>query len=218
MKIVEGQKKQFIVLCCLILLVVAFGVYKVVGVGTHAEPRQEQPAVTEEPAKSSVQDRAQGDGRTDGGAVAAPTIVAVQAARDPFVPQVGPAEGQSASASSTARSMPPLIANADLPFSGPLIPPMPFGGGIEVTGAASTERQTDPAHELRLTGVIRGAVNVAIIRGPDNTRYIVKEGQTIDGKYLVESIWRYGIRLRFENKKYVLPLGGSDGTQHGARA
>ncbi len=107
------------------------------------------------------------------------------------------------------------MAGVDTPPLGPLVPPMGFGDG---SGLPTSPAATDPGQALKLTGVVRGTVNVAIVRGPENVRYIVKEGQKIGGKYRVESVSRSGIWVRFESKKYFLRLGGNNATQHGAPA
>ena len=61
-------------------------------------------------------------------------------------------------------------------------------------------------------GLIRvgGSINVAIIRGEGNVRYIVREGQFIDGKYKVESISRRKVSISYNDKKFVLRLGGNN--------
>jgi len=92
------------------------------------------------------------------------------------------------------------------------MPPMPFDRQITVTanGKPAPEPDPDPSQMYKLTGIIQGAVNVAILRGADNARYIVREGQMIDGRYRVDLVTRYGIRLSFNHKSYLLSLGGSD--------
>jgi hypothetical protein len=69
----------------------------------------------------------------------------------------------------------------------------------------------DPSKELKLTGVIEGDANLAVIRAGD-ARHIVREGQSINGKYVVKSISRTGVRLARNGKTYFLGLtGGQSG-------
>lgn len=212
MKIAEGQKTQFIVLCCLILLVVGYAVLKAVGVGSQAQTRQ-TPAVTKPHAKSAESPEAS-SGQADVQTPAKSVVVASGAtgdanARDPFVPQVG---DNPASARPIKTLPPPIFPPGKLSGLGPLMPPMGFDRDITVNthNTPAREPEPDPSQMLTLTGVIQGSVNVAILRGANNARYIVREGQVIDGKYRVDLVTRYGVRLSFNGKSYLLSLGGSD--------
>jgi len=208
MKIAEGQKTQLIVLCCLILLVVGYAVLKTVGVGSQAQTRK-TPAVTKPHAKS-----AESNSQADVETPAKTEVVASGAtgdanARDPFVPQVG---DKAASIRPIKTLPPPIFPPGRLTGLGPLMPPMGINRDITVNtnNPPAREPEPDPSQMLTLTGVIQGSVNVAILRGANNARYIVREGQVIDGKYRVDLVTRYGVRLSFNGKSYLLSLGGSD--------
>jgi len=211
-KIDQSQKKQFIVLCCLIAVVLTFGAYRIVGMGTHASPRADEPRKADQ--SPPPEEAAPAEATEEVQAAEPVAEFQTQKARDPFAPQVLPESRRGTPRVSI--TMPPLMAQGPglpLPLMSPLTPPAP----IRVTPAAP-QVQIDPTSELRLTGVIEGTVNIAIIRGAGNARYIVREGQAIDGKYFVTSISRLGVRLSCNGRNYVLRLGGNDATQNGARA
>ena len=95
----------------------------------------------------------------------------------------------------------------------PTIEPFP----IQTGPSGTTGLEENPAAQLKLTGVIQGSVNMAIIRGEGKTRYIVREGQIIDGRYTVESITKFGVWLKnlFDHSIFFLKLGGNDATENG---
>jgi len=205
MKIDDSQKKQIAVMCCLIAVFVAFGAYRLVGMRTHAGSPSEKPSqvvVKKQPAQTTAADR-----QVAAESPADDPVVA-QKPRDPFEPQFVPQAQKSKPSSPSSRAPLPLVAQgSNLPF--PLIPPL---GTQPIRIEQSAEPEEDPTRELRLTGVIEGEINVAIIRGAGNKRYIVREGQSIDGKYTVVSISQAGVRLRYQGKGVVLKTGRSDAT------
>lgn len=197
------QKKQLIVLCCLAVAVLAFGAYKLVGKGTEA-------ASIEKPAQTVKSDAAGDDAKAvDAAAYQDTMIVAVGPSVDPFAPRVGP-KASEAAASSADRGPTPVIQSRipDIPQ----IFPVPLYQQDEprpIVVSTSTPEETNPIQGMRLTGVIEGAQNVAIIRGGDGKRYIVREGQTIDGKCTVSSITRAGVKISRGGTTYTLRLGSS---------
>jgi hypothetical protein len=213
MKIAEEQKKQFIVLCCLVVFVFAYAVVKLVGSSSNAQTRQTK-AVTKQIDKSTVTDNRVDTPETATEVVASDAAVD-QSARDPFIPQVVPDDNNSSTTAGRIKTtFPPMLPTGQLSGLGPLVPPMGFGQKITVgtanPGTGQVEQEQDPAKLLKLTGIVQGSTNVAILRGPNNARYIVREGQVIDGKYRVDMISRYGVRLSFNKRIYLLSLGGSD--------
>jgi len=215
MKIEEGQKKQIIILCCLIVLVLGLAVYRVVGTVPDGSTQSPEKARTECNAV-----KADGESEAKAEKVEQPVVVATSEdsankGRDPFAPQVLPSRKVTFSSSNVKTAIPPLFGSGRPPIT--TMPPL-LVEKPERVGATPATQEPDPSQELRLTGVVEGSVNVAIIRGPENTRYIVREGQMIDGKYLVTSVSRAGVKIVFRNKTYVLLLGGNDATQNGARA
>ena len=197
MKIDKGQKTQFIILCCLIAVALVVGVRWMVGKGIQAASRGEkQPQAVEQKVVQPEQGEAAGNEI----AVESSESVSegVQRARDPFEPQVvpkaeypGSGSQERASASAAEGSKAPL----------PLMPPL-IAQTVSVDGPVGSGPQA-----LRLTGVVVGPAKVAIIRGPENMRHIVREGERIGGKFVVESISRSQVRLRSDDNTIVLRLG-----------
>ena len=200
MKIEKEQKNQLILLCCLITLVVGFGVYRMLGATTNAaSPTQSEV----QSAHKTVQDASGGSDTGNEPLAAAETSVSVQPMRDPFQPQVLPmAEDSKPVTTSSVRRLPLIAQESRMTF--PIMPPM----GGEGVGMRPLPMPVvdDPTREMRLTGVVEGEVNLAIIRGAGDTRHIVREGQSIDGKYVVKSISRTGVRLARNGRSYFLVL------------
>lgn len=224
MKIEEGQKKQLIVLCCLIALVIGFGVYRVIGIGTQAAPPQkEKLAQTEEQSTRTEQTEVQIKGAEESSVLAEAQSFD---ARDPFAPQTLPKTQQPGfgeKRSPVLRANLPPLFNSDTKPPIQIMPPLAIStncnsgissGQTNMTG----EEEKDLPPELRLTGVIEGSINVAIIRGPNNTRYIVREGQKIEGKFNVVSISRAGVKIAYNGKTFFLRLGGNNENNKGAQA
>lgn len=200
MKIDDSQKKQLIILCCLVAVLVSVGAYRVIGLSGRVATQGHEPSQAIEESNQAA--AGQGDENENQLAPKAPTEVSVSAqrSRDPFQPQIVPEAARSQAPANMVREQAPLIAQGTpLPLVGPF-PPQSIG--FEPIPAS----EEDPARALRLTGVIEGDTNIAIIRGAGGERYIVREGQKIDGKYVVQSISRAGVRLRFKDKSFVLGL------------
>lgn len=200
----HNQRTQIIVFCCLIAVVLGLGVFKVIGGNKPNNPTSPDQAAAVEQSTQAKPDEPS-DAERDAGPPKATQVSAVPAykPRDPFIPQV---IEESYSSRNALRNRPtPLVSRMPklpLPLITPLHPqPIDFGPN-SVSQAAP-----DPTSVLRLTGVIEGSCSVAIIRGEGGARYIVREGQSIDGKFLVQSISRTGVRLRYAGKTYILSLG-----------
>lgn len=205
MKIAEEQKKQFIVLCCLIVFVLAFAVVKIVGSGSQAQPRQTQAAAKKTDAVAEPSGVAESPPQEQL-ALAESGVEADAASRDPFIPQVNMDAPVVVPVKIPKGTRPPIIKGLDD------LEPFTFTREIKVTtnNPPAKEPESDPSQSLRLTGIIQGAINVAILRGTDGARFIVREGQVIDGKYRVDLVTRFGVRLSHNGKSYLLSLGGSD--------
>lgn len=210
MKIANEQKKQFIALCCLVVFVFAYGITKLVGSGSHAQTRQTE-AVTKTVEKSTDQ-AAPAEVEQPAAVVVAVDPTAGQTARDPFIPQVN--TEPSAQSPTRPRPMPtftplPGAGGMNTRISPLLLPDMQRTITVSSGGSGGQQsQQEDPSLTYKLTGVIQGSVNVAILRGPDNARYIVREGQIIDGKYRVTRVTRFGVSLSYNKQNYLLSLGG----------
>ncbi len=75
--------------------------------------------------------------------------------------------------------------------------------GLEVVPSIA---ERDP--DFVLTGVIRGAENVAVIRVGNLERHVVMQGQTIDGRYKVLTVTEDGVVLGCKDRRIHLKLGG----------
>ena len=198
MKIDESQKIQYIVLCCLIAAFLVVGVVKMVGKSTQARSPAQKKVQAASETSAKIPEKIVSVEQTD---PLNTSDISAQAPRDPFEPQVVP---QSVS----VQNVQPQITKAqNIPFRIDSLPGQATDGS-PLPGLA----ESNPSGQLRLTGIIEGAVNVAIIRGGENTRYIVREGQTIDGMYRVISISRVGVRLKSNDNQrtIVLQLGGNN--------
>lgn len=188
----DDQKKQLIVLCVLIVIAVAFGAFKLIGKSTHADSEldtQVQVTVTDEKAQTEIAKDTDIDLAAE---------VKQPVTRDPFEPQLV-ADRTVAKPKPEARLTPLYKQESDMP--------LPIFSTEPMIVQEQTAPQADPSASLRLTGVIEGDVDIAIIRGGDGTRYIVREGQRL-GKYTIQSISRSGVRLKSASKSVTLTLGG----------
>lgn len=199
MSIGEGQKTKLVLLCILIVVALVVGARSIVRMrGEAARQAQEQSQAAKKagaPGEAGVI-----EGQAAGLAV---TMAGDRRLRDPFIPQIVPKSASRQGGTETKM----------VDFA---LPPAPPGGSMQMfTSLVAAE---DPTSELQLTGVIEGAANLAIIRGPEGARYYVREGQRIDGKYTVESISRFGVALRFNGRTFILKLGGKNASEDTARA
>lgn len=199
MKIDKEQKNQVILLCCLIALVVGLGVYRMLGATTNASSATKSRVPS---AQATVQDATVGDEVGDQQVAAAETSASAPM-RDPFQPQVVPTPEDSKPVTTpSVRRLPLISQESRMQF--PIMPPM-GDSGVGMRPMPITEVE-DPSREMRLTGIVEGEQNLAIIRGVGDTRHIVREGQSIDGKYVVKSISRTGVRLARNGRSYFLVL------------
>lgn len=202
----DNSKPKVILLVALVVLVAVFGVFRVVkSTKTQAAPVVEKDSVKEtapvvdefDPSKIMVSGK--------------PLTMALapQAARDPFTPQVAPKEIKNNSEPVRKSDMTPMVNRInDLPF--PLIP---FGGSNDTVEPVQPAPEQNPTEGLKLVGIIDGTKKLAILRGPQGERYFVREGDSVDGEFRVESITRMYVRVRSGDRVFFLRLGGNDGTQ-----
>lgn len=129
------------------------------------------------------------------------------ARRDPFTVQVLPSSDtthpdKQANAKPTSAARQAIkSATSKVP---PLIPPM--GNFTPNLSVLPSVQNQDP--DFVLTGVIRGWENVAIIRVGNSERYVVKQGQFINGRYQVLAVTSDGAVLACGNRRIHLKLGG----------
>ncbi|MCX8052244.1 MAG: hypothetical protein N3B12_00405 [Armatimonadetes bacterium] len=137
--------------------------------------------------------------------------------RDPFAPQKLP-PGENAAAAPATTSSPKSVSKIlnNIKNSMARVPQIdlrplnPFQQRSETTRAQPVrEEKPEQEEDIVLTGIVRGEQNVAIIRIGNTGRYIVKEGQTIDGRYQVASVTGDGAVLVYKNRHIPVRLGGS---------
>lgn len=205
MKLEKEQRTQFVVLCALLAVVVGFGAYKMLGTGISANSpaasakptvtvhKPDQPKAGSPTAPTPSQDLAKAMG------FAVPM-------KDPFEPR----DIASAAKPAVTRSAPrfPLIARESRMSLSvmPTFNSQPIG-----MAPALVVEQVDPSRDYRLTGVIEGDTNIAIIRGPQDSRHIIREGQSLDGRFVIRSISRTGVRLNYNGRNYFLLLSSGKG-------
>jgi len=142
-----------------------------------------------------------------------PDLASVPTRRDPFVVQKLPFGEIAGAGVRPARSMPKLLNNmrnsmTRVPPINNLGPLNPFGGQSSASVQPVTQEKPEPEDEIAVTGVVRGDSNVVIVRIGDTGRHVVREGQTIDGRYQVVSVTGDGAVLVYKNRHIPVKLGG----------
>ena len=130
--------------------------------------------------------------------------------RDPFAPAM------IASTTTAAAPRAPSYANARVSVRDtlpPLVPSLRFGAGAARDETLAQDDQgfprpaADSFPRFVLTGVVTGQTNVAIIRDGEG-RYVVKEGELIEGQYRVVTVSQEGVLLSGDDRSVFLKLGG----------
>lgn len=142
------------------------------------------------------------------------TVIPPISGRDPFAPLMidsGPQafpkpRNVSPPMRMASHKLPPLVPN----MSG-MLPPIGAGSsprvGQSITPGGYQKPEPQPFPPFAVTGVITGRENVGIIRLGDS-RYIVKEGQRINGTYEVVSVSQEGVLLAHSGRTVFFKLGG----------
>ncbi|MDO8586538.1 MAG: hypothetical protein Q7T82_05815 [Armatimonadota bacterium] len=206
MKLDKADMPKVIALGALIAVVLGYGLYSLVGKKASAAPSPPsvREAAEKSPAAAPPVVKTKPKPAEQATQVAMLTTAAPPRTKDPFAPCM--------SAEQTMCSPPPpmLPRSAALRSLPPFRPGNPMGFGIRPIGSAplmgSPIPEADP--QFLLTGIINGSVNVAIIRAGDSGRYIVREGQIIDGRYFVKFIGRDRVVLTRGTRSIDLKLGG----------
>lgn len=127
--------------------------------------------------------------------------------RDPFIPQrmpFGQPKAEKQEIRPVAKNIKPRPDfNKNLSENVPPItikPMNPFSG-------ESGQKTTEP--DFAISGVVRGENNVAVIT-TDSGKHVVKQGQTIDGRYKVLRINDSGAVLVDDERRIKVRLGGSN--------
>lgn len=119
-------------------------------------------------------------------------------------PPTEPAAEQSVSAPSPAAAAAPPVRTPARPADQGGLPPLPpLGHGLEAEGLAPSG---PPPDVLWLAGVIEGERTVALLRRGEN-RYLVGEGDKIEGGYQVVKIAAGSVTLQRGGRKRTLRVG-----------
>lgn len=94
------------------------------------------------------------------------------------------------------------VARASVDARGPLPPLLPFGGPRLAAGTSGGP----PPNVLRLSGVVGDERKVAVLRQGES-RYVVREGDTISGGYRVVRISAKSVTLQRGGRRRTLGLG-----------
>lgn len=148
-----------------------------------------------------------------------PGLDTTVARRDPFQPVKLPVDPTdvlpqdfvqpkpvSAKASVTVRptaQVPQIKVNPFNPFTS--LATATSGSG-ESNPAPAVAEEKDP--DFALTGIVRGAENVAVIRVGSSGRYVVKQGQYVEGRYQVLSVTQDSATLLYNGRRIHIKLGG----------
>jgi hypothetical protein len=216
----KKQLQQFIALGVLAVSFVGFVSFQVMGTKT-------PPAVA--PGSASTSNGSDGSS-SDSGATAGKTeLVSDLIAkgvfpglskdlprRDPFILQVMPNSGPTDQVVAPTRVDTMVQANnAPKPdFGNEKIPSInvrpinPFAGGSASPGSARITA-VEPERTFTVTGVVRGEHNVAIVYDDKGGRYVVREGELIDGQYSLRSVGREGVVLSHKNRAIHVKIGGA---------
>ena len=141
-----------------------------------------------------------------------PDLASLPARRDPFVAQKLPAGEIIGSTVRPPKYTPKLLSN--LRDSMARVPPInlkplnPFSGQSNASVQRVSQDKPEPDDEIAVTGVVRGDSNVVIVRIGQTGRHVVREGQTIDGRYHVASVTGDGAVLVYKNRHIPVKLGG----------
>jgi len=210
MKQDNKQIPQLIVLGVLVLACVSYVSFKVMRPGP-ARPT-EAPAATTTESSPVSQPEAAVVVMPDAGAFSVfPDLARVLDRRDPFAPQPLPGAKQNTSVSvQTPRPRP--LNTQPMPFGKlPKIdvkPFNPFGGSGNTAVLPNPPTDTPQEPKFTLTGVVRGTENVAILRSGEGGRYVVRQGQTIEGRYRVIMVMGDAVVLSDRGRRIYVRLGG----------
>ncbi|HBG42883.1 MAG TPA: hypothetical protein DDX03_00040 [Firmicutes bacterium] len=175
------------------------------------------PAALAEPAAQQTLEQAGGTEKTPAAAVAAvkkedpkpkpkwdvPDFAFAVGRDNPFA-EVAALKTTPASNSNTSG----VPRNTAVPVKNPVQSPVPVGPAPGSTKPVAVEKPKEPWESWIFTGLSEhGTLRFAIIETPENA-YIVREGDRIEGIWLVEKITGAQVTLRSSVRTIVLVLGG----------
>jgi len=197
----DKKLPQLIILGALLAVCLGYVVYRLVGTKTQAAPPPSAATQQTQNAPSAAITEPQPTPQLPDAVVAASG-----AKRDPFAPAVTP-EAETP----TVSPQPVRVAQAPPKWLSGTLPPFrpPVGeSGLSVRPTEPVTATEEATPEFRLTGVVRGATSVAIIRAGDKGRHIVREGQYINGRYKVVAILGTSVIISDGHNRKELKLGG----------
>lgn len=212
----SDAKKQIPVLVALSLVLVLAVGYSVKKTLNRPVPQDKPAAKAESSAAEPAPEQNAQDPRETTGLAAEQIVFTGPPARDPFRPVIRPDAGEPTGGLKIYKA-----PSGDTPSSGKKaksgngrlsIPPLPLPGlgqGLRVEGPGVQASAPPEPPPFTATGVVRGAYDIAILRGEGGARYFVREGQSVGDGYVVKSISPVGVVLKKQDRSVFVKLGGA---------
>ncbi len=214
MKVEKKQLPQLVVLGVLVILCIGFVSFQIAG--SKKSPRSAAAPSKTEAVKVVEKQETEEPQQLAVIPDVFPNLQSTPVRRDPFVSAKLPGsvrEEAKAVRQQTVRTNTNQIRTA-FNTAGKVPPFNPFRNISQDAGPSLQpvpQVREDPEPQFTLTGVIRGSdENVAIIRTGDNGRYVVKQGQYIEGRYKVLYITTDSAVLAYKNRRIHVKLGGDN--------
>lgn len=210
MKPDKKQVPQLIVLGLLVLGCVGYVSFQVMTPSAAPDPKQAE--AKSEQTKVVVTTASVASAVPDNTAYRVfPGLSTVPSRRDPFIPQALPGAIDLNAPTPGVKQVRP-VNTQPMPFGKlPKIdikPLNPFGGSGASTGLPHPPAAVEQEPKFTLTGVVRGTENVAIIYGGDGGRYVVRQGQMIEGRFKVLMVLSDAVVLSDKGRRIYVRLGG----------
>jgi len=198
----KKQTTQIAVFGVLLAVCAGYGAFKLVGKKAPPPPQAPKPAAaapaTTHPVAAANSVEPEYGSLTLG---AAPGVMR----KDPFAPAFSEAD-------QTPRNVVQLRPRGRT--IGPVVPNIqglpPIGAIGQAFGLTSPPGiAATPPPDFRVTGVVVGEQNVAIVQLGQDERQVVREGQFIGGRYKVLSINKGGVVLKGDGRLIHVKLGGA---------
>lgn len=195
----SNDKKQTIILGSLGIVLLGVGAFQFVGSGNGATAPALKPAKEAAAEPDSAMQMAPDDNEF---------VHMPLAQRDPFKPQVLPSDGLNQVKPPAA----PPRSTYPGPVSNSYVPPMPVpgplpGGSFDNPGVITSNAAPNPGHapSMKLSGVVIGGRQVALIETESGKQRTVRVGDTIAGRKVV-AISRRGVVLEGQGQRSTLTL------------
>jgi hypothetical protein len=210
MKPDSKQVPQLVILGVLVLMCVGYVSFRVMGPGPTKHPKKPDSPPAESTAARPSDAMASVTQETGANSVF-PDLARVPNRRDPFTPLALP--GAIEEDSTRRANLKPRPTNLRSMGLGKLpridVKPInPFGGSGSPVSVPHPPADTAQQPKFTLTGVVRGTENVAILRVGDGGRYVVKQGQMIEGHYKVILVMSDAVVLSENGRRIYVRLGG----------